>query len=131
MRSRRFGSSRSNATRTSYAGPALKGSTAYAWTIATTDQNGCASAPANGLFVTAAAFENASFVWTKNADDGFAYFRGDVSAKGEVARATLYASALTDDFVSCGYFCRAELPSRRGRVAGGRDVDIQCRHVTR
>ncbi|KAH8052250.1 hypothetical protein JL722_10351 [Aureococcus anophagefferens] len=87
-----------------YGGAALNGSAGYAWTVTTTSDACGASAAATGSFVTAAAFApNASFIWHSNSKAAFAFLRGEVPAVEGVARATLYASGLGDDFVLCSY----------------------------
>jgi hypothetical protein len=104
--------SSNRSTSVTYGGPALSPGAGYTWTVTTTTSGQLqASAPhvstsAPATFVTA-LFDgfaaNASFIWSKSSKGSFAFARKVVKLPSTPQRATAYVSALTDDYVLCGF----------------------------
>ena len=96
-----------------YGGGSLAPGTAYNWTVQTTTANKAikgsvhtsdASEPAT--FVTALqSFDTgASYIWSNSSAGIFAFFRKTVKQPStRVLRATAFVTAVTDDYMLCGY----------------------------
>ena len=121
----------------SYGGPALQPGAAYNWTVLTTTAGALgtaadvstsdASEPATMVMALESFQQGASYIWSANSKGMFAFLRKVVKRPAaKIVRATAFVTAVTDDYMLCGY--KLFLGGRLVGVGPGRGEAVVRRH---